>query len=88
MTWIGGFDLAKKIVGMTELAYPPFGFVLTVDSDSPDERLFEITFFASYDYAEKADLRLNMPVLPVFSLIPADYRPETEIRDSFRSSIN
>ncbi|MCJ7577853.1 MAG: hypothetical protein MUO91_05330 [candidate division Zixibacteria bacterium] len=35
---------------MSEITYPPFGYVMTIDSEPPDSRLFEITHFSTYDY--------------------------------------
>ena len=64
---------------MSEIAFPPFGYLLTVDSSSPDARLFDLTPFKHYNYGEFAVLNLKLPVLPTHVPFPGDYRSLDEI---------
>jgi hypothetical protein len=64
---------------MSEITYPPFGYVMTIDSDPPDKRLFEITHFARYSYNEFVVLPLRLPVLPTHLSLPGDYREKEQI---------
>ena len=64
---------------ISEITFPPFGYVFTIDSKPSEERLFEITFFSNYNYDQKIDLYLEVPVLPTFTQYPGDYRTEKEI---------
>ena len=64
---------------MSEINYPPFGYLMTIDSESPDKRLFEITHFANYNYNEFKVMTLKLPVLPTHLGYPGDYRTEKEI---------
>src|ERR1700751_5295569 len=52
---------------LSEFTFPPFGFVLTFDSPSPDPRLFDLSYFAEYDWNEERTLWLRLPVLPLYT---------------------
>lgn len=70
----------------SEIAFPPFGYVLSIDSTPPDPRLIDISFFANYRNNDWKDITLNIPVLPVYTPFPGDYRSrETVIAQSERS---
>ena len=76
-----------SIVGISEITYPPLGYVMTIDSPPPDERLVEITHFSRYGYNESKVMALRMPSLPVtMSYIPGDYRTKQEVEDQARRS--
>jgi hypothetical protein len=64
---------------MSEITYPPFGYVLTLDSPPPDHRLFEITHFARYGYNDMEVMALHLPVLPTHMWFPGDYRTREQI---------
>jgi hypothetical protein len=64
---------------MSEITFPPFGYLMTLDSEPPDKRLFEITHFSRYDYNEFKVMTLKLPVLPTHLAYPGDYRTKEEI---------
>lgn len=65
---------------LSEITYPPYGYVMTIDTEAPDSRLFDITHFARFERGEQATVRLELPLLPTyFGTIPGDYRPLEEI---------
>jgi hypothetical protein len=64
---------------MSEISFPPFGYVFTVDSEIPDPRLFEISHFARYRYNDFKVQEMKPVVLDTASLIPADYRTPQEV---------
>jgi hypothetical protein len=64
---------------LSEVSHPPFGFVYTVDSESPDNRLFEITGFSRYLYSDKCRVSILPSLLPTDSIYPGDYRPKEQI---------
>ncbi len=64
---------------MSEITFPPFGYVMTLDTPPPDERLIEITYFARSDYDAQTSLPLRLPVLPTHVGVPGDYREEDQI---------
>lgn len=68
-----------RISVLSEITFPPFGYVLTIDSDPPDARLVEITFFRQFSFNELARLEVRLPVLPIHLAYPGDYRTRAEI---------
>jgi hypothetical protein len=58
----------------SEIAFPPFGYVMCIDSPPPDIRLVDISHFANYGYNEWMDVPLQLPILPVYTYLPGDYR--------------
>jgi len=80
------FGSREEPILMSEFAYPPYGYVMTIDSSPPDPRLFEITHFARYEYYEKAEMALELPLLPVHTPFPGDYRTKEEIRKQIQDS--
>jgi len=71
----GGSDL--KIVN--EIALAPVGYLMTLGSAAPDDRLVDITFFAKRSYNDWEEFWLRLPVLPVYTPFPGDYRPREEV---------
>ncbi len=69
----------QRMYQTTEITFPPFGYVLTVDGSQPDPRLYEISRFARYGYDEFEVAALHLPVLPTHLPIPNDYRTREEI---------
>lgn len=64
----------------SEITYPPFGYVMTLATEPPDDRLFDITHFAWSDWTESRTEYLQLPVLPTHvSGISGDYRNLDEI---------
>ena len=64
----------------SEFTFPPFGFVLTFNSPAPDERLTDITYFADeYAYNQKRTIWLRLPVLPIYTFFPGDYRDRDQV---------
>lgn len=71
---------------MSETNFPPFGYVLTIRSPPPDERLVEITHFARDSYKDWHDVWLRIPFLPVNTWVPGDYRTLDEVRSTIRTN--
>lgn len=76
----------NDIIWMSEISFPPYGYMMTIDSKKPDPRLVEITHFSKYDYGEFAVLRQKLPVLPTNYFIPGDYRTEDEMREDIKKN--
>jgi hypothetical protein len=66
-------------IRMTETSYIPFGYVMTVNSQSPDSRLLDISHFGVYGYDQSDTLMLSIPALPTYSHLPGDYRSKREL---------
>ncbi len=64
---------------LSELSFPPLGYVLAFDLEPPDQRLIDISYFAKYRYNDLRSIELRLPVLPVDSPYPTDYRSRQEL---------
>jgi len=77
-------------INCTEIAFPPYGFVLTMDFDGEINFLNEITKFKQYDFNKKTDLTVGMFQLPTHTPFPLDYRTkekvEVDIEDGIQAS--
>lgn len=71
---------------MSEITFPPFGYLMTINSEPPDNRLFEISHFARHDYSEMRVMTMKLPVLPTHTAYPGDYRTKEEIYEQARRS--
>jgi hypothetical protein len=78
-----------EICALCEITFPPFGYVLTIDSNPPHPRLFDITHFAWSDDDEERTVFLDLPVLPThMAWFSGDYRTLEEIHlDRLKSEI-
>ncbi|MCX5748063.1 MAG: hypothetical protein NT062_36855 [Proteobacteria bacterium] len=76
----GSFDFETgDTTVMSEINYPPFGYVLVMDGAPPDDRLTEITHFIRYGFDEMAELAMPMSVLSTHSKYAGDYRTRDQI---------
>jgi hypothetical protein len=60
----------------SEVTFPPFGFVMTLDnSPPPDAGFCEISSFSRFEYREWRDaISMRLPVMPIYTAFPGDYR--------------
>lgn len=65
----------------SEITFPPFGYVLTLDSEPPSRELFPIRHFGQYGFDDFRTMQLQPPVLPTYLIIPGDYRTKEEIQE-------
>ena len=68
---------SQKII--SEIVFPPMGYVMSLNRISPDERLFDITFFSKYQYNDWKEFSLMLPSLPIYTYLPGDYRSKKEV---------
>ena len=62
-------------IAMSEILFPPLGYVLTFGSeDPPDPRLLDITFFHKYSHRDMEDLSLPIQVLSANAWVPGSYQ--------------
>jgi hypothetical protein len=59
---------------------------MNFDKKPIDKRLIDITFFKNYRYNEWISIFLNLPVLPVYTQIPGDYRGEEEVKTTIEEN--
>jgi hypothetical protein len=77
---------AHEPIIMSEINFPPFGYLMTLNSQPPDNRLCEISHFARYSYDEFVRFSFKLPVLPTHLLVPGDYRNKEEIKRQMEDS--
>ena len=68
----------------SEITFPPFGYVMMVQSKSVDrrphdKRLVDISYFANYAYRQYHPVYLKLPVLPIHTYLPGDYRTKEQV---------
>lgn len=71
---------------INELTFPPFGFVLSMDSIF-SYPLTEITHFKNFDKNYRDEVGFELLNLPTYSPYPGDYRTQEEINEAVRKSI-
>lgn len=62
-----------KSDSFSEIAYPPFNFVMSLTGDFPDSRLVDITWMRGFDFRERAYVFLPLRALSVNTYLPAVY---------------
>ena len=72
-----------------EVALPPFGYCITTNlrrtKPLPDyHQLYDISWFARYDYDEWSPIYLQLPVRETHEPLPLDYRSKAEIEAHYK----
>lgn len=74
---VGGINTEQGVARVfSELTYPPCGYIMTFNSQAPDDRLIEITHFTEYRYNDWKHISLRIPALEVYTPFPADFIAE------------
>ena len=73
--------LSSTVSKISEIVYPPLGYVMTIDSNIPDPRLFEISWFDGCQYDENMYIYLNIPMLPVYTMYAGHYPSNKDIEE-------
>ena len=68
--------LKGSVLNCTEITYPPYGYVLTMNTNSKINKLTNITYFKDYSLGEKVNLKLEMYRLPTYSQFMLEYPPK------------
>ncbi len=75
------------ILTSSELVFPPFGYVLTINFPNIINRMTNITNFKTYSFDQKTDLSLEFVKLPTYLPFPLDYRPKEQIEKDIEAGI-
>jgi hypothetical protein len=75
-----------KATKCCELAFPPYGYILTIDSEKEFDYLAEITHFKSFDSNEQVKQSMRIARLETNLPIPFDYRNRNEILMAIKES--
>lgn len=76
-----------NIYVFSEITYPPFGYILTIDSEPTEKDFEEISHFANYEYNEFKIQNLQIPVFHIFTWMPGDYRTKEEVLKTYQENI-
>ncbi len=77
LTGLLDFGQGRNTV-FSEIAFPPFGYILSVDSEPMDRELAELTFFTHHAFRDYRAEYLKLPVRAVNSYFPGDFRTAAE----------
>jgi len=71
-----GFGSGNSTIhAFSEITFPPFGFVLTVQSDPPQPGFCEIFGFSQFEYRDwRCGITMRLPLMPIYTVFPGDYR--------------
>lgn len=85
LTAVGNIKTAENTL-CSEITFPPFGFVLTVNSEIVRrDFLINITNFKTREPESKYDVDLKINKLETHLPIPMDYRTKAEIEDAMKN---
>lgn len=77
----------RRLLEVSEISYPPLGYVLSLNGEVPNGELYEITYFSKYASNHWVDLFHRIPVRNVvIPQSPLDYRSEDEIAKAIDSA--
>jgi hypothetical protein len=65
---------ACKEYWVSQIAHPPFVYVMAINSASPDARLTDISGFSSFAYEDEANVDVRLRVLSTNSCFAGDFR--------------
>lgn len=63
----------------SEIAFPPFGLIMSVNSPPVNAELCELTHLTQYNYRQWDVLFLKLPVFPVTTWFPGDFRTVADV---------
>jgi len=80
----GNLELGRgKMRLFSEISFPPFTYVMTHESEPPDQRLVDISHFGERGFQEWVDVPLALPILPVYTFFPGDYRDSAHVKRDY-----
>jgi hypothetical protein len=74
------------VIQCSELAYPPFGYVLTFNSSIPHTYLNNITSFKEYSFNSTESFKMTLVQLPTYTIFPLDYRGKEELNSDIEKA--
>lgn len=72
----------------SELAFPPFGFVMTLaDTPPPQPHFADISGFAKFGYRDwRTGISMKMPVMSIYTGFPGDYRTRSQTLSDYAAN--
>ena len=82
---VQGDFVTGKTINCSEIAFPPYGYVLTIDSEGQIQYLNNITEFKNLD--KKINLNISMFQLSTYMPFPLDYRTKEQVEKEIEKGI-
>jgi hypothetical protein len=82
----GRGTLGKGHHVFSEIAFPPFGLIMTFDANPIQNDLCDLTHFGQSTYRTWDIVYLKLPVLPVVSFLPGDFRTVDELNSTIEEN--
>ncbi|WP_336065194.1 hypothetical protein [Mesoflavibacter sp. CH_XMU1404-2] len=76
----------NNIIQCSELAYPPFGYILTFDSHLNRSYLRNITSFKDYNLNDFQSFKMTLAQLPTYTIFPLDYRGKEKLNNNIEEA--
>ena len=77
----------NEIQHLTEVTYPPFGFVMTFqNSKMPDSRMVDITHYSAFSYETEFHIDMKLHSLETWLPFAGDYRSKEEIQNAIANA--
>jgi hypothetical protein len=70
---------ATNIRTYSEISFPPFAYILSIDSPAPEHPMLDISFFSGYGFNEFSTLQLPIPELSIYTPFPGDFRSRESV---------
>lgn len=92
-SWVAGMTIASTPhlpagpIRLTEVVFPPAGFIITTKPSTLDKRWVEISHFATFDLADTATVYLDFAVLDTHLGLPGDYRTKSQLDEDIRRNM-
>jgi hypothetical protein len=83
---LDGSGRSIKTHTFSEIAFPPFVYVLAIRSPPIDRSLQDISFFSDAAFAQYRQIHLQLGVREIASPFPGDFRTNKQIEDAYRRS--
>jgi hypothetical protein len=78
---VNEFGGSIKSFTFSEVTFPPFGFLMTLESPTPDDRLLDISEFSHFAYSDWRTVSMKLPIMPIYTPYPSDYRSREQVRN-------
>jgi hypothetical protein len=71
---------------LSEITFPPLGYVMLMNDGDVDKRLHEITYFSTFKYDDEIEIIQNFNTLPTTIGMAGDYRTKEEVEETLLRS--
>ncbi|WP_437822737.1 hypothetical protein [Tenacibaculum mesophilum] len=77
-----------NITQCSEIAYPPFGYIMTFNGELSYKYLNNITSFKNFNFDTKECFNMTLAQLPTYTTYPLDYRGKEKLNNDIQKANN